>query len=202
MRTYFLNSQTEAQILQDTAHRLNNDGIAIVPTETVYGIMTRYDNVEGKAQIFRIKQRPQDRKLQMLAPSYEAALNAGVQHSRELQKIVQHFMPGELTIICPGITEPTVGLRIPKHPFLLKLIQQVGFPLAATSANLSGEPPANNAQDAIRNLPILPDILIDGGQVNGLSSTVISLLDPQNPQLLREGPIPFNAITDVLNQLL
>ena len=85
----------------------------------------------------------------------------------------------------------SIGLRIPAHPFLLRLLRELGEPLAATSANLSGQPSASTATEALRSLNGQPDLVIDGGLVSitaGAASTVVSLLD-KNIRILREGPI-------------
>lgn len=198
MKTQQLLVENLSSILDNVALCLQQGGVVIVPTETVYGIVTRYDNQEGRERIYRMKQRPQNRQLQMLAADYTSAIQAGVIDTPILKKLVDKLLPGELTLICQGKQEPTIGLRIPNHPFILKLIQKVGFPLAATSANLSGEPPANQASDATLHLAELPDWLIDGGKVQGYSSTVVSLLtDP--PTILREGPISLTQILAALN---
>lgn len=175
-----------------TAQALLNGGVAAVPTETVYGLMCLYDAEAPRERIYHLKHRPASKQLQMLAPSLEVALEHGVLDTPELRKLATHFWPGALTLVVPNKDcTDSIGLRIPDHPFVLKLLQRCGTVLAATSANRSGSPAPVNIVDALSGLDGEPDVAVDGGVITataGRASTVVSLLNSA-PALIREGVI-------------
>ena len=178
--------------LEETAQCLLGGGVAVVATETVYGILTLYDNEVGRERIYQLKKRPATKRLQMLAPSLEAAEGYGVLATPQLKRLAARFWPGALTVVAPNRDQTdSIGLRVPDHPFVLALLRRCGKALAATSANRSGEPPAVNLADALAHLDGEPDVAIDGGVITvtgGQASTVVSLL-AETPVVIREGAI-------------
>jgi len=193
--------QDSPQAIPQAVTELRDDHVIAVPTETVYGLMARWQSVAARQEIYRLKHRPADKRLQMLAPDVETAIRAGLKPNAMLEKIANVFWPGPLTVIVEAVDGDTIGLRIPNHPFVLKLLRELGEPLAATSANLSGTPAAVTADDAIANLDGRPALLIDGGKVTvtgGASSTVVSIVGG-NTAILRQGPVSLDDIQAVLN---
>ena len=192
---------TEIEALNICAEVLAGDGVVALPTETVYGLVTRWDSTEGRERIYHLKHRPASKRLQMLAPSLEVALAAGVADLPALRKLSAKFWPGGLTVVVPNADRTdTIGLRIPDHPFVLKLLRKCNCVFAATSANLSGMPPAINIEDAVKGLDGEPDVAVDGGVITvtgGQASTVVSLLD-ETPVIIREGAIKIGQIAAVL----
>ncbi len=186
----------------DAVRILRDGGVVAAPTETVYGLLARWADHAARERIYQLKHRPADKRLQMLAPSLAAAETAGLLPHPALPAIAAAFWPGALTVVAPARTTDSIGLRIPAHPFILAVLRELGEPLAATSANLSGKPPAVNADDAVKGLAGEPDLLVDGGVVTvtaGVASTVLSLLsDP--PSILRPGPISLDAIMAAIRQ--
>ncbi len=179
---------------------LRAGGVAAIPTETVYGLVCLWSSHEGRERIYELKARPAQKRLQMLAPSVKTAIAAGLQDDARLGRIAKAFWPGALTVVAKASGEyDSIGLRIPAHPFVLTLLEALGEPLAATSANLSGQPAGLTADEAIKGLTSLPDALVDGGSVRetgGAASTVVSLLG-ESPTLLREGPLSLEQILKV-----
>ena len=179
---------------------LRAGGVATIPTETVYGLVCLWCSHQGRERIYELKARPAQKRLQMLAPSVQVAIAAGLQDDARLERIAKAFWPGALTVVAKATGEyDSIGLRIPAHPFVLALLEALGEPLAATSANLSGQPAGLTADEAIRGLVGQPDALVDGGSVRetgGTASTVVSLLGA-TPAILREGPISLEQILKV-----
>ncbi|MBQ4479931.1 MAG: L-threonylcarbamoyladenylate synthase [Victivallales bacterium] len=192
---------TELDALNICAEALQADGVVALPTETVYGLVTRWDSEAGRERIYHLKHRPSSKRLQMLAPSLEAAWAAGVADLPELRKLAAKFWPGALTVVVPNADRTdTIGLRIPNHPFVLNLLKKCNCVFAATSANLSGTPPATNIVDAVKGLDGEPDVAVDGGVITvtgGQASTVVSLLN-DTPVIIREGAIKIGQIAAVL----
>jgi L-threonylcarbamoyladenylate synthase len=175
--------------IQRTIACLRGGGVVALPTETVYGLMALWRDGLARERIYELKQRPADKRLQMLASSVAMACQAGVLPSPVLDALGQAFWPGPLTVVAEAAGSETIGLRVPRHPFLLAVLEELGEPLAATSANLSGQPPALTAEAAVRDLAGEVALLVDGGTVEvGAASTVVSVVGGELT-VLREGPI-------------
>ena len=193
--------QDSPQAIRQAILALRGGNVIAAPTETVYGLMALWQSDSARQEIYRLKHRPADKRLQMLAPDVETAIRAGLKPNAMLQKIADAFWPGPLTVIVEAFDGDTIGLRIPNHPLILKLLRELGEPLAATSANLSGTPAAVTPMDAVANLDGHPALLIDGGKVTvtgGASSTVVSIVG-DDIKILRQGPITLQDIQTVLD---
>jgi len=193
--------QDSPQAIRQAIFTLRGGNVIAAPTETVYGLMALWQSDSARQEIYRLKHRPTDKRLQMLAPDVETAIRAGLKPNDMLQKIADAFWPGPLTVIVEANDGDTIGLRIPNHPFVLKLLRELGEPLAATSANLSGTPAAVTPSDAVANLDGRPALLIDGSKVTvtgGASSTVVSIVGGIIT-ILRQGPITLQDIQSVLD---
>lgn len=179
---------------------LQAGGVVALPTETVYGLVALWRHQDARQEIYRLKRRPADKRLQMLASSVAMAAAAGLCPDGRLECLGRRFWPGALTVVAPSRDGDGIGLRIPSHPFLAELLVRLGEPLAATSANLSGQPAALTAAAAVAGLDGAPQLLVDGGEVSvtaGSASTVVSLLGPA-VAVLRAGPISLAAIQSAL----
>lgn len=200
MQRLSLRAESTVDAVLDAAVRhLEAGGVVAAPTETVYGLMTLWDNAAGRERIFALKRRPPEKRLQMLASDLAQAERHGVRPDARLRALSEAFWPGPLTVVCRAADGDTIGLRIPHHGFMHRLLVRLGSPLAATSANPSGEPPAADAASAIHGLDGAPDLLIDGGTVQSLASTVVSLVGDAL-QVLRDGPIAAAEIGAVLSR--
>ena len=196
MKNLSLNkSADEARITAECAEMLKRRGaVLLLPTETVYGFMCRWDDSEARERIYKIKRRSSDKPFQMLASSIAQAEKEGLIFDGEARRIAEKFFPGPLTLVVKNRDGGTTGLRIPKHQFILNIIRIIDSPLAATSANISGEPAALTLEDALRNLESLPDMAVDGGKIEaGAASTVVDA--SSSPfKILRPGPIKEEEI--------
>lgn len=198
MKIFQENSQ---ETLEAAKKCLLSGGVIALPTETVYGLLTRWDSEAGRERIYQLKHRPATKRLQMLAPNLDAAIQAGVQDTPQIRSLSERFWPGPLTLVVKNATQDdSIGIRIPDHPFVRRLLEECGCVCAATSANRSGTPAAINIQDALSGLDGEPDMAIDGGVITvtgGKASTVISLLS-DTPVVIREGVISLHQIAEVL----
>jgi L-threonylcarbamoyladenylate synthase len=103
-----------------------------------------------------------------------------------------------MTLVVKNRNGATTGLRIPNHPFMLKLIGKFDSPLAATSANISGEPAALTVEDALKNLESSPDLSVDAGKITaGFASTVVDATATPF-KILRLGPIKEEEIWEAV----
>jgi len=174
--------------------------VLLLPTETVYGLFCNYDDPEAKNKIFEMKNRDKNKRLQLIAPNVNCLEKHGVDITMEVELLIQKFCPGPITIISNTLnnhTEKTIGFRIPNSPFLLNLMRKTKLSLAATSANISGDPPASSIHEALEMLKYPPDAVVDAGILNGEPSTVVDMTG-SNPLILREGPISMLQIKETL----
>lgn len=159
---------------------LKMGGVVAFPTETVYGIGAALNQPAAIRRIYKIKNRPRNKPLQVLIGTLEEAKELGIFNKQALS--LAKAWPGPLTLVVnktklvpklvTGGTQK-VGLRIPDHKKVLALIKKVG-PLVATSANKAGEEPALTAQRVKEILPEV-DYIIPGRVKIGKASKVIEI---------------------------
>ena len=190
-----------SDILQKALQILSTPGgVILVPTETVYGLVCDWQDEVARDRIYKLKGRSENKPLAMFADSAEMAEKSGVQLNWQADILLKKFAPGPITVIAPAQGKyPTVGVRIPDHPFVLELLKAYGRPLASTSANASGMPNVLKAADALTQLAGPVDLVVDGGTLpeDAAASTVVSVCSG-SMQILREGPISVDAIADAL----
>jgi L-threonylcarbamoyladenylate synthase len=188
---------------------LESGGLVAVPTETVYGLAARADSTGAVAQIYAAKGRPSFNPLIVHVAERKEAERLVVFDDRS-RALVARFWPGPLTLVLPlqpaaglagAVTAglPTLALRMPDHQVMQSLLQQVGVPLAAPSANASETVSPTSAAHVLKTLDGRIDAVLDGGETRrGLESTIVALRDDGSWSLLREGPISAGEIAELL----
>jgi L-threonylcarbamoyladenylate synthase len=180
---------------------LIKNGVIIFPTDTVYGIGCSAFQSIPIERIFTIKGRDSSKALPILIGCLEQMHLIAEPINQNAEILMQTFWPGPLTIIVlrnknlPNNLSPypTVGVRMPNHPWLLEVLRRFG-PLASTSANPSGSPEARNVKEVVDGLDGKIDLIIDGGQSElALPSTVVDCHSTEI-KILREGPIKSEEI--------
>ena len=191
-------------VIAKAAGDLDRGRVIVVPTDTVYGLAGRPDRPEAMQQIFQLKGRPDDKPLPVLGADVESLEQVASFDARAVL-LAKSFWPGALTLVLPrvagfthdlgGRARDSVAVRVPRADAALLLLGITG-PLAVTSANRSGEPPALTIDDARAVFGSSVSSYIDGGSSNGESSTVVSLLG--ETVVLRSGPISEEEIRQTL----
>lgn len=182
-------SSADPQAVGQAAGVLARGGVVVLPTDTVYGIAAVLDHADAVKKIFSIKRRPHDKPLAVLVSSLTQARELG-RFSPEAETAAAGGWPGALTVVVPAVDPlpqiggngSSVGLRVPDDRFVLEVIEECG-PLAATSANLSGSPPATSIDQLQDSMSDAVDLYVDGGALESSPSKVVSFLGPQ--QILR-----------------
>ncbi len=188
--------------LQHAATVLKSGGLVVFPTETVYGLGGIATSDTAAKQIYAAKGRPSDNPLIIHVSSPEEAEQYAVT-SPMYYRLARAFMPGPLTVILPkkdtiplSVTGglDTVAVRCPSHPVARRLIELVGAPIAAPSANLSGKPSPTCAAHVAHDMDGRVDLILDGGDCEiGLESTIVKP-DDDGVTLLRPGGITYDAL--------
>ena len=181
--------------------------VVAFPTETVYGLGANALNPQAVAKIFAAKGRPQDNPLIVHIARKEDINSLTTGLNANARKIMEHFMPGPLTIIVPkaeiipdvtSASLDTVGVRFPINKYAQEFILACGCPIAAPSANLSGRPSPTNAQDVLEDMQGKVAGILDGGSCGvGLESTVVDTTSPV-PTICRPGGVTYEMLTEVL----
>lgn len=186
---------------------INNDGIVIMPTDTIYGIVAKATNEDVIKRVYSLKKR-NDRKPMLILVSDNEMLKDYVSSINELeQTLIDNLWPGPLTIIFDkkNISDlltgglPTVGIRIPNNKEMLDIISSVGVPLLSTSVNLSGEKSATCVSNINKTMLDNVDFVYDNGECNDVPSTIIRVVNDE-VKILREGIISKKKIESVINK--
>ncbi|MCA3255540.1 MAG: threonylcarbamoyl-AMP synthase [Alphaproteobacteria bacterium] len=203
MRGGTISRATDAAIAEAVA-LLRAGGLVAIPTETVYGLAADATSRDAVARIYAAKGRPDFNPLiaHVSGPDMAAAL---VDISPLARDLMARFWPGPLTLVlplrpgtplAPAVTAglPTLAVRCPDHPVPRALIETLGRPLAAPSANASGRISPTTAAHVAASLGDRVPLILDGGPSRaGLESTIVGI-DGDRATLLRPGAIPAEAL--------
>ena len=183
--------------------------IVALPSETVYGLAGNVLLDSTVEKIYQLKGRPSTNPLIVHIHGLEQAEGLA-QTNHTARVLAEHFWPGPLTIILtkkPCISDrisaglPSVALRAPAHPLFREVLQSLDFPLAAPSANLSNSTSPTCPQHILDSFGEKAPKVLDGGSCEiGLESTVVSVMDQGNIQILRQGPICKEELEEVLGK--
>ena len=203
--------RADAAAVEDAANILKRGGLVAFPTETVYGLGADAGNDHAVAAIFAVKERPRFNPLIVHVPDLAAA-KAFVTFHPEAEALAQHFWPGALTLVLPRKADAklsllvsagldTVAIRVPDAAVAQRLLAATGVPIAAPSANASGEVSPTTADHVRDSLGGKVELILDGGPTRlGLESTVIGF-EGATPVMLRPGAISRPRIEAVVGTL-
>lgn len=187
---------------------VNNGGVVVYPTDTIYGIGCDPYNDLAVKRVFAIKGRSEKKPLPILTHSMQDAERI-VSLGRIGRMLGERYWPGALTIVAPIIDHrispkvmagsSSLAVRIPAHNCVLLLLSHCRY-LVGTSANLSGDRALKSAQEVLNSGLEGYDALLDGGTVEkGIESTIVSV--EGKPKILREGAIRSREISDLIGPI-
>jgi L-threonylcarbamoyladenylate synthase len=182
-------------------------GLAVFPTDTVYGIGTHPDSVEGVHRLYWIKGRSPDRPAAVLFFELETALAELPEIGVKTRGALDRLLPGPVTVLVPnpatrfplacGADPSRLGLRVPKLDDKLAKLAHVKAPILQSSANPTGEPDPRSLDDVDPRIRRGADIELDAGVLPGTPSTVIDLSSYEHNgafEVLREGAVSLEAV--------
>lgn len=188
-------------------------GVAVLPTDTVYGICCDPDDVAAARRLYELKGRPPARPAAVMFFALEHALRALPELSYFERRALTALLPGPVTVLlenrssrflaaCRG-DPSTFGLRVPWLPGSLHALCSIAEPVMQSSANISGESDARTLAEVPLALRDGVDVVLDGGTLPGTASTVIDMRDYEasgNWHVLREGPLAAEAVRELLHE--
>ncbi|KAB3523208.1 threonylcarbamoyl-AMP synthase [Corynebacterium sp. zg254] len=198
--------QDRQQAIQIATTAVKAGRLVVLPTDTLYGIGCDAFNNRAVEKLLQAKHRGPDMPVPVLVGSWSTVQGLVQNYTYDMRRLVEAFWPGGLSIVVHqapslpwnlGDTRGTVMLRMPLHPVAIELLQETG-PMAVSSANISGQPPATTVQMAEDQLGESVSVYIDGADATvGTASTIVDLSSGR-PRILREGAITAEQIGEVL----
>jgi tRNA threonylcarbamoyl adenosine modification protein (Sua5/YciO/YrdC/YwlC family) len=194
-----------AEGLTAAAEAVGMGKLVVLPTDTVYGVGTDAFTASAVAALLRAKGRGRDMPVPVLIGSPRTLDGIAYDVPEVARNLVSAFWPGGLTVICKqqpslrwdlGDARGTVAVRMPMDPVALELLRTTG-PMAVSSANLTGRPPATDAIEARAQFGDLVEVYLDAGpSENALPSSIVDVTGAR-PRLLRPGAISLDELRSV-----
>ncbi|MDD6403084.1 MAG: L-threonylcarbamoyladenylate synthase [Mollicutes bacterium] len=183
---------------------LDNDGVIIFPTDTVYGIACNCFSEKAIKKIFDIKKRPENKPINVLSNNLDKIKLVSKNISEKEEFLINKYMPGALTIILDKNEKvsdiltaglDTIGVRIPKNNISLRILENVSYPLATTSANISGDSAGIKISDFLKEFDGVVDAIIDGGETDlKVASTIVRVESGNKLKIIREGTLKIKEM--------
>lgn len=182
-------------VLADAVSILRQGGLLAYPTETFYGLGAKYDIEPALQRLYDIKRRPMNMAMPLIIGDMKQLFMLTERITDKAAALIGKFWPGPLTLLFEArrglsdfiVAENKVAVRMPGESFALSLAIASGFPVTATSANISGMPPGKNISMVMNYFNDAFDLIIDGGELESiLPSTIVDATGPE-PIVLRKG---------------
>lgn len=212
-------SRRERSVTAEHARRLERclagDGVALIPTDTVYGLACNPGSERALRRIYELKRRPPYKPAAVMFFSLRAALATLTELGPRTRAAAEALLPGPVTLLLanplgryPGACAPAgdgpglLGLRVPALEGPLSALASVNLPAAQSSANFAGGPDPRTLDETPAQLRQGVDLTVDGGELSGTASTVVDLSRYEESGLwrvVREGPVRADLLTRVLS---
>jgi tRNA threonylcarbamoyl adenosine modification protein (Sua5/YciO/YrdC/YwlC family) len=177
---------------------LARGGVAVLPTDTLYGLSARLTSEEGVRRISAIKRAPNDRRYILLASSVDMVQRFVRSFGCASREALAAAWPAPLSVIlpagpaCPAWVGPTVAIRVPAHAPLRALIERLGEPIVSTSVNRTGAAPLDDPHAVRREMGREVDLIVTGDGADHRASTIVDL-SGKAPRLVRRGGYAWDA---------
>jgi L-threonylcarbamoyladenylate synthase len=198
-----------AEGIAAAAEAVRGGEVVVLPTDTVYGVGVDAFSADAVAAVLLAKGRGREMPLPVLVPNPQTVDGLAANVPEYARDLIKAFWPGPLTLVLQaqsslmwdlGETNGTVALRMPQNDVALKLLAEVG-PMAVTSANVSGQPPASSVLDAATQLGSAVSVYLEAGpSAGGLASTILDCTG-ESPVILRAGAVSAGQIQEVLGEI-
>lgn len=195
-----------SEAIAEAASAVKSGRLVVMPTDTVYGLGADAFDSQAVGSLLAAKGRGRDMPVGVLVGSWHTIEGLVYSLPDSARELVRAFWPGALSLVVRqapslqwdlGDARGTVMVRMPMHPVAIDLLRQTG-PMAVSSANISGQPPATTAEEAQRQLGVLVDLYLDAGPAEQQAASTILDLTGAAPRIVREGPVTVAAIAAAL----
>jgi L-threonylcarbamoyladenylate synthase len=188
----------EREVVDRAADILRSGGIVAMRTDTVYGLLGSVNRPDALRRLVDLKLRPVGKPFILLAADWIAVRSVTSHLTSVARRLGTDYWPGPLTLVLPGddnlpdevtAAGPAVAVRIPADPLLAAVLRATKAVVAAPSANLPGQPPAESAAEVLELFGEGIDLALDGGPPPETRASTIVDCRGQVGEILREGPI-------------
>jgi L-threonylcarbamoyladenylate synthase len=196
--------------IQTAARCVTSGQLVVLPTDTLYGLGADAFDANAVTDLLAAKGRGRDMPVPVLVGSWDTIDGLVNFVPGPVRSLIEAFWPGGLTLVIEhapslswdlGNTRGTVAIRMPLHPVAIELLARTG-PMAVSSANVSGQPPATTALQAQDQLGDKVAVYLDGGpSMTGIASTIVDVT-AQTPRVLRAGAVSLEALRAVVPDVL
>ena len=197
--------EPEPDLIKRVAQALDSGQVVALPTDTFYGLAVDPVNLQAVDRIYELKERSRHKPLSLLIADVAQAYTLARSCDTAFDRLAERFWPGPLTLIVKAgsklplrVTANTgnVALRVPEAPIARAVVQSLGLPITATSANLQGMPECTYARGVHDQLGGMIPLIIDGGPTaRAVATTIVDLSAGDDSwTILREGAIPTHEI--------
>jgi L-threonylcarbamoyladenylate synthase len=197
----------DPRALARAAAILRAGGVVAYPTDTLYGLAANPASAAAMAQLYRIKGRPVDLAIPLIASGIGQIESAGGVLGDASRRLAARFWPGPLTLVMPawpGLDARvhaglgSVAVRVPAHPVARLFAEACGSPITSTSANRSGQPAPMDPAAVRLAFEGELDALIDAGPSPGGAPSTIVDAGGIAPRLIRAGAVPWDRVLECL----
>ena len=209
----------ETKILKIDPKRVDKDQMATIvgilrkgsviayPTDTFYGLGVNCFSQRAVQKVYSLKKRKSSKPLSVLVSDTGTVRSLAVEIPTLFWELTEQFWPGPLTIILKASSAlpremlgpgDSVGIRLPRILWIQELITETGFPITATSANISGEKEIGNPLKVREIFSGKVDLIVDGGKTEGIQPSTVVDLSSSGLEILREGAVPRSRLEKYL----
>jgi L-threonylcarbamoyladenylate synthase len=188
--------------LNTLAEAVLRGGVVAFPTDTLYGLHCSLFDVGAVEMIARLKRRDRSLAVISLIPEADQAYGLAGEVGEVAARLMARHWPGPLSLIfrAAPIVPPqvrgaggTVALRFPRDPLCMRILQRIGGPVVSSSANISGQRPAETAEEVVRIFGNQLDLVVDAGPRHGETPSTLVDVSGRRPRLLRRGAVDVTA---------
>jgi L-threonylcarbamoyladenylate synthase len=203
MQVFPKSRAADAAAVDLAARIIRQGGVVVFPTTGLYGLGADAFNPDAVKRVFTVKQRPAGKPVLILVRKTGDLGTLVTEVSPAAHRLVDHFWPGRVTLVFNAadmvstlLTGGTgkIGIRVVKHPVAVALLDGVGGPITATSANRSGAPPCADTADLDPRVAAAADLILDAGLLAGGAGSTVVDVSSGTPRILREGAVPASEI--------
>jgi len=173
--------------IREVAHACKKGKVVVFPTETVYGIGGSMSAPHIEQRLRQIKGRPDGKPFAYHIGDWSMIEKLRVKKTPLVRAMARQFWPGPVTLVVPDLDGKTIGIRFPKNRVAVALIQEVGEPFIATSANLSDKPSSHTAHQVLEQLQGSFELLLDSGKTEFMLDSTVVNVTGEMPEVLRKG---------------
>jgi L-threonylcarbamoyladenylate synthase len=192
--TLELGKEEDLGLIKEIAAVIKNGGIAVIPTDTIYAIVASASNKAAVERVYKLRKRTSSKPMILMVSSKQQIIDMGIKLNERAREIMGKLWPAPLSIVVDAPDQnlnylhrgkKTLAFRMPDNEFLKKVLEVTG-PIVAPSANLEGEKPALDIEDAKKYFKDTVPLYVDAGVLQSKPSTVAKLEDSKL-KVLREG---------------